>query len=208
MIMGIFREWVQNIVVFLLLMTMAGQLIPDEKYKKYIRLTMGLLLIMVILIPIGRLTGLDKQVYENYIQENLNMAAADAQAGNIIFDEDTLFIGSYRQTVAKEVEAYFKEESMIMKYCELEMDENSSSNTYGQIHAMRIGVISRDKNGGSEETAAVSEDIYIADVVIGGKREEKAAVSYVPEEKQEEWVENLSLQFGVDREQIELEILS
>ena len=35
--MEIFREWIQNIVVFLLLMTMAGQLIPDEKYKKYIQ---------------------------------------------------------------------------------------------------------------------------------------------------------------------------
>lgn len=50
--MGIFREWIQNIVIFLLMTAMAGQLIPDEKYKKYIRLTMGLLLIMVILRPL------------------------------------------------------------------------------------------------------------------------------------------------------------
>ena len=54
--MAIFREWIQNVAVFLLLMTMAGQLIPDEKYKKYIRLTMGLLLILVILLPLTRLT--------------------------------------------------------------------------------------------------------------------------------------------------------
>ena len=53
--MGIFREWIQNIVIFLLMTAMAGQLIPDEKYKKYIRLTMGLLLIMVILTPLTRL---------------------------------------------------------------------------------------------------------------------------------------------------------
>ena len=61
--MGIFREWIQNIVIFLLMTAMAGQLIPDEKYKKYIRLTMGLLLIMVILRPLTRLSGMDEEFY-------------------------------------------------------------------------------------------------------------------------------------------------
>ena len=73
--MGIFREWIQNIVIFLLMTAMAGQLIPDEKYKKYIRLTMGLLLIMVILRPLTRLSGMDEEFYENFMKENFRISA-------------------------------------------------------------------------------------------------------------------------------------
>lgn len=208
MTMGIFREWIQNIVIFLLLMTMAGQLIPDDKYRKYIRLTMGLLLIMVILLPIGRLTGLDKRVYENFIQESLNLAAADAQAGNQLFDEDTMFVESYTRTVTKEIEAYFDGESMIMEYCEMDMDKDSSSEDYGKINAMRIGLVTKDGASGLAEKKAAGEAIQVERIIIGTSGRAEGTVASVPKEKQEEWLENLSLQFGIDKEQIELEILS
>ncbi len=192
--MGIFQEWIQNIVVFLLLMTMAGQLIPDEKYKKYIRLTMGLLLILVVLLPLTRLAGMDKKIYQNFIRESFRISAEDAQAGESIVGMEGQFAEGYKQMIEEEVRLYFEANAMVLKYCEFDMDSDTESENYGQIYKMRLGIRPKDRD--------TSENI--GEIKIGGEREAAA----VPEEKIEQWKQDVSLQFGIDAEQLELEILS
>ena len=144
--MGIFQEWIQNIVVFLLLMTMAGQLIPDEKYKKYIRLTMGLLLILVVLLPLTRLAGMDKKIYQNFIRESFRISAEDAQAGESIVGMEGQFAEGYKQMIEEEVRLYFEANAMVLKYCEFDMDSDTESENYGQIYKMRLGIRPKDRD--------------------------------------------------------------
>ena len=89
--MGAFREWVQNLVVFLIFMTMVEQLIPDTKYRKYIRLTMGLVLILVLLTPLLKSMGMEEEIYRNFIKGNIQTSATDARVRGKIFDADSLF---------------------------------------------------------------------------------------------------------------------
>lgn len=206
--MEIFREWIQNIVVFLLLMTMAGQLIPDEKYKKYIRLTMGLLLILVILLPLTRLTGMDQRIYQNFIKESFRISAADAQAGEEIFGMDGTFVKEYRQMIQEEVRTYFEADAMVVKYCELDMNEDVDSSDYGQIYRMKVGILPKDKNISQGETSEKSGNVYVEEIRIGEEVKKGTGESSVPKEKIEQWTKDLTLQFGMDVEQLELEILS
>ena len=85
--MGIFREWIQNVVLFLLFMSMINQIIPDEKYRKYVRLTMGLILILVLLGPLSRLMKADEKIFQDYIRENIRLSAEDAKNGGRMFYE-------------------------------------------------------------------------------------------------------------------------
>lgn len=206
--MEIFREWIQNIVVFLLLMTMAGQLIPDEKYKKYIRLTMGLLLILVILLPLTRLTGMDQRIYQNFIKESFRISAADAQAVEEIFGMDGTFVKEYRQMIQEEVRTYFEADAMVVKYCELDMNEDVDSSDYGQIYRMKVGILPKDKNISQGETSERSGNVYVEEIRIGEEVKKGTGESSVPKEKIEQWTKDLTLQFGMDVEQLELEILS
>lgn len=206
--MEIFREWIQNIVVFLLLMTMAGQLIPDEKYKKYIRLTMGLLLILVILLPLTRLIGMDQRIYQNFIKESFRISAADAQAGEEIFGMDGTFVKEYRQMIQEEVRTYFEADAMVVKYCELDMNEDVDSSDYGQIYRMKVGILPKDKNISQGETSERSGNVYVEEIRIGEEVKKGTGESSVPKEKIEQWTKDLTLQFGIDVEQLELEILS
>lgn len=235
--MGIFQEWIQNIVVFLLLMTMAGQLIPDEKYKKYIRLTMGLLLILVVLLPLTRLAGMDKKIYQNFIRESFRISAEDAQAGESIVGMEGQFAEGYKQMIEEEVRLYFEANAMVLKYCEFDMDSDAKSENYGQIYKMRVGILPKDRDISGTETTDSQErngnqiqnskasgeitSVDIGEIKIGGDREAAAASeeneisdkagmteSFVPEEKIEQWKQDVSLQFGIDAEQLELEILS
>lgn len=206
--MAVFREWIQNVVVFLLLMTMAGQLIPDEKYKKYIRLTMGLLLILVILLPLTRLTGMDQRIYQNFIKESFRISAADAQAGEEIFGMDGTFVKEYRQMIQEEVRTYFEADAMVVKYCELDMNEDVESSDYGHIYRMKVGILSKDKNISQRETSEKSGNVYVEEIRIGEEVKKGDGESSVPKEKIEQWTKDLTLQFGMDVEQLELEILS
>lgn len=206
--MAVFREWIQNVVVFLLLMTMAGQLIPDEKYKKYIRLTMGLLLILVILLPLTRLAGMDQRIYQNFIKESFRISAADAQAGEEIFGMDGTFVKEYRQMIQEGVRTYFEADAMVVKYCELDMNEDVESSDYGQIYRMKVGILPKDKNISQGETSEKSGHVYVEEIRIGEEVKKGAGESSVPKEKIEQWTKDLTLQFGMDVEQLELEILS
>lgn len=208
--MGAFREWVQNLVVFLLFMTMVEQLIPDTKYRKYIRLTMGLVLILVLLTPLLKSMGMEEEIYRNFIKGNIQTSATDARVRGKIFDADSLFNEGYINLIYEEVRAYFDSNGMIVKYCELDVNEDSESEDYGKIYSMQIGVLPKDKNIGIDDASSdiTSVDgVNIPEVRIGkfaGGEEE----SYVPNEKIKQWEMDLSLQFGIDSEQLKLEILS
>ena len=45
-------EWLKNFVGYLLLASIGIQMIPNEKYEKYVRLFTGFLLVMIVLQPI------------------------------------------------------------------------------------------------------------------------------------------------------------
>ncbi|WP_418462429.1 stage III sporulation protein AF [Frisingicoccus sp.] len=215
--MDIFREWIQNVVVFLLLMTMAGQLIPEEKYRKYIHLTMGLLLILVILLPLTKLTGMDEKLYQNFIRESFRISAADARAGESIVGKEGQFADGYRQMIQEEVRLYFEANAMVMKYCDLDMDSDVESENYGQIYEMRVGIVPKDRNmeeSGPPKEIEQEREISIGEIQVGkGKggtipNNSEIQKSSLPEEKIEQWKKDISLQFGIEEEQLELEILS
>ena len=192
-------------------MTMAGQLIPDEKYKKYIRLTMGLLLILVILLPVTRLMRLDTKVYQNFIKESFRISAADAKAGEEVVGVEGRFAEGYEQMIKEEIRLYFEANAMVVKSCELDMELDLESSDYGKIYSMEIGIRPKDRelNGGSQTEDDI-EQVYIEEIKIGEADGVTAGDSelFVPEEKTDQWKKDLSLQFGIDMEQLKLEILS
>lgn len=52
-------EWIQNIAFYMILITAAIQVLPDNGYKKYIRFFTGLILVMLLTSPILRLFNVE-----------------------------------------------------------------------------------------------------------------------------------------------------
>ena len=147
------------------------------------------------------------------------------------------FAEGYKQMIEEEVRLYFEANAMVLKYCEFDMDSDAKSENYGQIYKMRVGILPKDRDISGTETTDSQErngnqiqnskasgeitSVDIGEIKIGGDREAAAASeeneisdkagmteSFVPEEKIEQWKQDVSLQFGIDAEQLELEILS
>ena len=65
------REWIQNIVVYLLCMSLVHHLIPDESYGKYIRLVTGMILILILVMPVIQWLDLEDVIDETFFQNQL-----------------------------------------------------------------------------------------------------------------------------------------
>lgn len=57
-------EWIQNIVFFLLLSGMVLDALPGNSYRKYVRFFAGTVVILLLVSPILRLSGI-KQSFDN-----------------------------------------------------------------------------------------------------------------------------------------------
>ena len=59
-----FYQWVRNIAACLIFMSLILRLLPDGKNVKYIRHFMGMVLILVVLAPAGKLLRLEESFSE------------------------------------------------------------------------------------------------------------------------------------------------
>ena len=65
-------EWMKNLVGFLLLVSVAMQLLPNQKYEQYVRLFTGFLLIILVMKPILKIRSADtflEHKIQQFVQE-------------------------------------------------------------------------------------------------------------------------------------------
>ena len=201
------REWIQNIVVFLLLMSLVRHLIPGDSYGKYIRLTTGMILIMVLLMPVTKLLNMEAWIDQRLFQNQMEIIASDVRMSSDLFDVQRHFSENFKQAICEEIKAYFENEGMKVEFLQMEMNEDMEDDAYGEIYSLYVGICPMDaalmKNG--QETMIEVKKVKIGS---GKNRRDSNSVSNIPEEKVKEWKENLSDQFGVKYENLTLEILA
>ena len=61
--------WIRNLAVFYIFFTAVLNLIPDQKYEKYVRFFMGLLLIFMMSTPIFSILGKGSELTESFLSE-------------------------------------------------------------------------------------------------------------------------------------------
>ena len=59
-------EWIENIAFYMVIITVAMQMIPNSSYKKYIRFFTGLILIIMLSGPIMKIFGMEQELQEFY----------------------------------------------------------------------------------------------------------------------------------------------
>ena len=59
-------EWMQNIAFYMILMTAAIQVLPNNSYKKYIRFFTGLILVVLLMSPVLKLFEMENGFHDLY----------------------------------------------------------------------------------------------------------------------------------------------
>lgn len=198
------KNWIQNLVAFLLLMSLVNQLIPGANFQKYIRLTTGLILIYVMLSPMIQWMNIDEKTLVNLIQSEMNTAAEEAKSSKSVFDTSKVFVKQYKSMIGEEIISYFESFSVKVAYWEVQLNEDSSSSDYGTVKAISIGIIPADMD---IDINTANSNIKVDKVEIDSQKHPSEEV-HIPEEKIKEWRQDLLLWFELEENQLELEIIS
>ena len=82
-------EWMKNLAVFYIFLTVVTHLVPDVRYEEYIRFFMGLLLMMSPLLEVMNLKSQVESLISQYEMEeqNLELQIQDFSLGESSLEE-------------------------------------------------------------------------------------------------------------------------
>lgn len=107
--------WIRSIIFFLILSTLVGQLVDGTKYKPYISLVIGFMLISLMLQPVLSLTG-----KEEIIQETLSSMTKEIPTFS--FRESAK--EAKKQQMETQIQKILKEYKTKVFRVEVEMNDN------------------------------------------------------------------------------------
>ncbi len=150
-------NWVRQIVFFMIFMSVFYQLVPDKKYKGYLKLFASLVLILLTMNPLAELFDFQRQLdfnqdvfaYPREVEE-FRIKAEQVQGQQY---EDVL--ENYQQTVEEQLERMAGRFGMYVSGCSIELSGETES--FGQVTMVRLTVSYRKTDAGSEETGSMME---------------------------------------------------
>ena len=84
-------DWIQNIAVYLIVVSAVMHAVPGKEYEKYIRFFSGLILILLLFMPLMNLTGIADEFVSLYKSQEYEMNRREIEnAEEMILDADIL----------------------------------------------------------------------------------------------------------------------
>lgn len=113
------KEWIGNIVILILIAVMLELLIPNASLHKYVKMVIGLLLILMLLTPLFSIFSIDNKnllmealkveetvVTEDYMEKKINQQKTEIEARQSAYIEEQMAVQMKRQV----------EEELMQKY--------------------------------------------------------------------------------------------
>ena len=138
--MDFLYDWVKNLAIFMILISMIRNLLPKSNYEKYVRLFTGMLAVLLVLQPFIKILGIQDNIddlfsLDIYSQEMDAMKENFLQAGSDF--EDSL-ISNYEEQIRKQILLLLKEEGIETAQIEFYVCMDETDKRYGSISRMEI----------------------------------------------------------------------
>lgn len=178
-----FRQWICDIAIYMIVVTLIYRLSANSSYKPYIKLITGLLMIVLIAKPVLSFCNQD---FHDYLErETTYYQIESAKISRNIYEEKSkeIILASYREQIQAELEEKVEEYGLFLQNVDIEFGEGEE---YGVLKEISV-TASYDKN----------PDTILGEITI------EDTVASVPEIKITQWIcEN----FGVDEKNINISI--
>lgn len=188
------KEWVIGIVGFILIMSVISHLINGKKFLKYIRLFMGLILVLIVLSPAGKLFSI-----EDVYNDILSVCTGELELSELKTELDTglseyadSVMEAYKDTITETVKGLVSEEGYEVAEIEADINVDEASEEYGVINSLKVYLSERVENG----------EINIEKIQIG--EEAVNAVSQVGEYIYDGLKQSIASQFNLDTENVDI----
>ncbi|WP_257348030.1 stage III sporulation protein AF [Pseudalkalibacillus decolorationis] len=163
--MSFIYEWITNIILIILLATVLELLLPSSAFQKYIKVVIGLLLIMAILNPLIQLMSVDftdelasLQAGSNSIENEKMKNSIEKKKSEIQASQDAYKLNQVAVLLKKKVDSKKLEETFEKRVKDVEVQEQSQKDSKTkQPKQWIVYVTLADANDKDTEIEAVEE---------------------------------------------------
>ncbi|WP_226535126.1 stage III sporulation protein AF [Fictibacillus halophilus] len=199
--MGFLTEWITNIIVLVLLAGVIELLLPGNQFQSYIKMVIGLLILLAMLSPLFKLLNSDMdQVFQAM---DLPAATKEDEIKNSIEKNKSEIQGAQRAYILEQMAVPMKEKvqeelnkTYELEIVDLQIHTNSGTESLKPEDITGVKVVLAKHH----ESAGISE-VSEVEVSISDKRDQ-ADKGEIPEEI----VEFLASQWQLDAKQLEVEM--
>lgn len=191
-------SWIRNITYYLIFITVVGNLLPNKKYEKYIKLFAGMVLILLVLKPITGGLRLDDTLAYYFESISLKKEAGELTGKLSEMEGKRLesMITRYEEAVGTDLKSMAETDGFTCRESRAEINQDQASSNFG--HVVRVTLVLAPGGTGKEGTdIAVSGNgnlpikkvQEVEDVKISGSEPEKTddkGLEDVRKQKQEE----------------------
>lgn len=162
--MDAIKEAVQNIAVYLLLVTIVLNLVKASNYKKYIELFTGLLLILILFTPLVRLLSGEDLLGRFFLSEQFFFESRDAAEFIYEAEADTKkeLLRLYEEKVEESVRILSKKQGVEIERLEIKLEETETG--FGRIEKMEIWL--KEQNGQTAFKQLLTETFALEEAKI------------------------------------------
>lgn len=150
---GIF-SWVKNIVIFVLVLSLIEEVLPDADYKKYIRAAAGMVFILVVFSPLLGLFNMTGTVDYYFQWESFKTAfAGSGLAEESSFDEEALearrqamVISQYENNLKEQIRVLVENQGYNVAQVGVCVDESQDGETFGAVKSIVVRLRGNNEN--------------------------------------------------------------
>ncbi|CDF58213.1 stage III sporulation protein AF [Thermobrachium celere] len=182
------KEWITNIVVLIIFLSLVELILPDNSMRKYVRFVIGIIVIINILVPVFKLFdrrfSLEESIstyekkYESYF-ENKNSLDMQSKMQEATINE---FKNNLKQNIEKDILKNTGKKVLVVR---LEVNEKFGADDFGKIKYIEV------KKEQSSEIQPVEK------IIIGSNNSNTVHVN-----KDKEILNYISKTYGISEENI------
>ncbi|HBM74287.1 MAG TPA: stage III sporulation protein AF [Clostridiaceae bacterium] len=138
---GFLKEWITNIIIAIVFGAFVDIVIPDSSMKKYVKLTLGLLIMAVILHPVLKLINNDFSIsnISFQVQNKLDNIYLKNRVEYLDIQQSDQITKVYKENLERQMEQQINEEIKGMG-AEVSVDvvEDAASKDYGKLKKINV----------------------------------------------------------------------
>lgn len=144
-----FGDFIRNIAVFLIFAAFVEMVMPNNDFKKYINIVIGLLMMIVVLRPVGNLLFRSQEPLELLVFTRgieMDKKALERQSAAYEQKQKELILQSYKEQLYKQIRLLISK-NFAMEVVEIEVgvNENPEDEYFAALESIKVTVAQEEK---------------------------------------------------------------
>lgn len=174
--MEYFVQWIKNLAIFYIIASLLMHIIPGEKYRKYIRLFLGIITIVLLMKPVGTLFQLD-EIYDKNFNTNYNLQMEQSlkmELEMVDMLQKQAIVSEYTKAIEENIRNYVTGLPADFKKADIYIGLDSEKTDFGCITRIDVYIdgpqVMSNRDNPSEELVSLEIKKYLANFYNLDKR--------------------------------------